>query len=267
MSICTFSRTQSTFSKGFVCLLLCFVCLAGCVAPSGSRNANDSPDQRRGWTIRTHDLWLLPDAANVDSLQPVKQVRIAFSLDEKKTLRDVFYDLKREASNQGANSYTIVEGLDCVRSEAPCELVADTYFATKDALERSYADFQTNRVYVFGDLEAGEDEKRVKINGETVSLAPMTYVEVQNEVGGEVTVSKGGFLGAKVTYKGREGRLPLYLSFSSFGVGPGRPGEIGLSFNTGRVYPMDPALGLFLVATLGTSDKASTLRTQAAPSE
>jgi hypothetical protein len=63
-------------------------------------------------------------------------------------------------------------------------------------------------------------------------------------------VGIGGFLGAKVDIYGREERLPVYLSLNGFGIGPGSFNQISVSFNTGRIYPVEMNFGQFLINIL-----------------
>jgi hypothetical protein len=78
----------------------------------------------------------------------------------------------------------------------------------------------------------------------------MQYLSYQNSVGEEAIVSIGGILGAKVWIVGKEGRLPKHLSVNGFGIGPGSFNTVSVSFNTGRIYPVDLNFGQFLVKVL-----------------
>ena len=78
----------------------------------------------------------------------------------------------------------------------------------------------------------------------------MEYISYQNKTGEDATVSIGGLLGAKVWIAVQERRLPKHLSVNGFGVGPGAVNTVSISFNTGRIYPIELNFGAFLVKVL-----------------
>ncbi len=165
----------------------------------------------------------------------------------KSILSNLFNTLWQKANELGANSFRIEnvkKGVDTIAIEISVYNLTDIQF---DEVVRLYP---TNMVYVIGDIDKSQTPKKIKFNNEKLELAPMEFIAYQNEIGKEAILSIGGFLGAKVWIKGRDNRLPEYLSLSGFVVGPGRHGEIGLSFNTGRIYPVDLNFGLFLINVL-----------------
>jgi len=166
----------------------------------------------------------------------------------KSTLIGLFNKFWEMSNKFGANSYLI----DKVESDTNTIFVQiSAYYLDRMTIEDNFQLYPKNMVYVFGDLDIKKgNTKRIKLNGQRVELAPLEYIASQNSVGKYVTVSIGGFLGAKVDIYGREGRLPMYLSLNGFGIGPGNYNQISVSFNTGRIYPVEMNFGQFLINTL-----------------
>jgi len=166
----------------------------------------------------------------------------------KNTLIGLFNTFWEMSNKFGANSFLIdkVESVsDTIYVQISAYNLDNTAFKNNDKL------YPKNMVYIFGDLDVKRGKiKRIKLNGQRVELAPLEYTKAQNEVGKYVTVSIGGFLGAKVDIYGREERLPMYLSLNGFGIGPGNFNQISISFNTGRIYPVGMNFGQFLINTL-----------------
>ena len=163
----------------------------------------------------------------------------------KNTLISLFNKLWEMSNKFGANSYFI----DKVERVADTIYVQiSTYYLDNMTFEDNFKLYPQNMVYVFGDLDIKKGTtKKIKLNENKVELAPFEYIGAQNEVGKYLTVSIGGFLGAKVDIKGREERLPMYLSLTGFGIGPGSFNQVSVSFNTGRIYPVDMNFGQFLI--------------------
>jgi len=166
----------------------------------------------------------------------------------RNTLIGLFNVFWKESNKLGANSYFI----DKVESISDTTYVQiSVYYLDNKILNDNFKLYPKNMVYVFGDLDIREGStKKIKLNGKKVELSPLEYIESQNEVGKYVTVSIGGFLGAKVDIYGREERLSVYLSLNGFEIGPGSFNQISIRFNTGRIYPIKMNFGQFLVSIL-----------------
>ena len=169
---------------------------------------------------------------------------------EKNTLSTLFNTFWKVSNEFGANSYFI----DVVENVSDTIYVQiSAYYLDNRTIEDNFKLYPQNMVYAFGDLDAKKGNKRkIKINRQKIELHPLEYVEIQNEVGKYLTVSIGGFFGAKTDIKGIEERLPVYLSFKGFGVGPGNFNptnfnQPSISFNTGRIFPVDMNFGQFLI--------------------
>ena len=169
----------------------------------------------------------------------------------KSTLIGLFNTFWEMSNKFGANSYVI----DKVERVSDTIYVQISVYYIDTAFEDNFKLYPKNMVYVFGDLDVKRGNiKKIKLNGKKVELAPLEYIETQNEVGKYATVSIGGFLGAKVDIYGREERLPVYLSLNGFGIGPGNFNQISISFNTGRIYPVEMNFGQFLLNILSKKE-------------
>lgn len=168
----------------------------------------------------------------------------------KNTLAHVFRTFWASANEKGANSFTV----DSVWiSHDTTHLILGIYNLSEAELTTNFNLYPQNMVYVIGDIDKNQTTKTIKFNKVKVILQPMEYLSYQNKVGEDAIISIGGFSGAKVWIRGSEGRLPKHLSVTGFGVGPGSSQPLSLSFNTGRVYPVDLNFGQFLVSVLKES--------------
>ncbi|MDR1552658.1 MAG: hypothetical protein LBS69_04245 [Prevotellaceae bacterium] len=173
----------------------------------------------------------------------------------KNTLISLFNTFWEMSNKQGANSY-FIDNVDRVSDTIYVQISA--YCLDDSVLNDNFKLYSKNMVYVFGDMDVKKgNTKKIKLNGQKVELAALEYVESQNEVGKYVTVSIGGFLGAKVSIYGKEDRLPEYLSLNGFGIGPGNFNQISIRFNTGRIYPVKMNLGQFLISILTKKNEMS----------
>jgi hypothetical protein len=166
----------------------------------------------------------------------------------KNTLMSLFNTFWEMSNKLGANSY-IVDKMEKISDTVYVQI--STYYLDNTAFEDNFNLYPKNMVYIFGDIDVKKGKtKKIKLNGQKVELTPLEYAESQNEIGKYLTVGIGGFLGAKVDIYGTEERLPAYLSFSGFGIGPGNFNQISISFNTGRIYPVEMNFGQFLISIL-----------------
>jgi len=165
----------------------------------------------------------------------------------KNSLRSLFNKFKKMSNKLGANSYFI----DIVERTSDTIFVQiSVYYFDSTTFEDNLKMFPKNIVYVFGDFDFKRGKTmKLKLNGENIELANFQYIETQNEVGKYVTVSIGGFLGAKVEIYGREERLPEYLLLDGAGVGPGNSSQ-SISVSTGKIYPLQMDFGQFLINIL-----------------
>jgi hypothetical protein len=166
---------------------------------------------------------------------------------EKADLSDLFNAFWDKANELGANSFRWKRGLrigDTIEVEISIYNLNDVEFGKMAAL------YPSNMVYILGDISKKQKTRKIKFNGDKIRLGPMEYIAYQNQVGEEAILKIGGLLGAKVCIGGKENRPPSFYSLSSFGVGPNRQGQVGLSLNTGRIYPTPLNFGYFLLPLL-----------------
>ena len=166
----------------------------------------------------------------------------------KNTLIRLFNTFGIMSNNFGANSY-IIDEVERVFDTVYVQISA--YYLDSTALEDNAKLYPQNMVYVLGDIDIKNGkEKKIKLNGTNIKLAPLEYAAFQNEVGKHVTVSVGGSFGAKVDIKGIEEKLPVYLAFSGFAMGPGYFNPISVRVSTGKIHPVEMNFGQFLTAVL-----------------
>ncbi|SRR6056297_982775 len=166
---------------------------------------------------------------------------------EKADLSDLFNVFWDKANELGANSFRWKKGGrigDTIAVEISIFNLNDMEFDEMASL------YPSNMVFILGDISKKQKTRKIKFNGDKIRLGPMEYIAYQNQVGEEAILKIGGLLGAKVWISGRENRPPSFYSLSSFGVGPNRQGQVGLSFNTGRIYPAPLNFGYFLIHIL-----------------
>ena len=166
---------------------------------------------------------------------------------EEETLINLFNSLWKKANDLGANSYRIEK----VRNENDTiEVKLSVYNLSDRHIEDVLALYPHNMVYVFGDIHNDQRARKIRFNDEKLVLHPMEFIAYQNKVGQEATLNVGGILGAKIWIQGKENRLPVYLSLSGYEVRPDVSIGLGVSINTGRIYPVDMNFGQFLINVL-----------------
>jgi hypothetical protein len=194
--------------------------------------------------------------SDVSNIPKIASLKATCNNTADETVVHLFNLLWQTANNFGANSFKI----DSIENKSKnyISLTLSIYNLTSEQLEINSGLFPQNIVYVFGDFDKKiQSNKSIKFNNEKIELPPMEYVSYQNKVGAEAIVSIGVITGAKVWIVGKEGRLPMHLSVNGFSVGPGSfsSNQIGIGFNTGRIYPIDFDFGQFLVDVLKENRK------------
>ena len=164
-------------------------------------------------------------------------------------LVQLFYSFKKYANELGANAFLINE-FTIGSNESSSIVTVTAYYLTHREIVLNTDLFARNMVYVIGDVNANkENGKKIKFNSQKIQLMPLEYISYQNEIGKDAILSIGGFLGAKIWIHGKEDRLPEFRSLKGFGVGAGSNVNLqpSVSINTGRIYPVNLNLGLFLI--------------------
>jgi hypothetical protein len=155
----------------------------------------------------------------------------------------VFNSFWEAANQRGANSFSF----ENVKHKADTTFISlRIYLLSETELESNFDLYPENMVYVMGTLDSGANVSKLKLNDNKVFLKPMKYLVYQNEMGEEVEVGVGGFLGSKICVKGREKRLPQHSSLSGFSLGPGTfNNSVGLSLLLEEFTPLSLILDSF----------------------
>jgi hypothetical protein len=170
-----------------------------------------------------------------------------FVVNSKESVFILFYRFWQKANELGANSFLI----DKVENNSDTiNVELSIYNIGESEIQKNFDLYPKNMVYVIGDIDQRKTAKKIKFNKEKMILAPMEFISYQNKIDEYAILSIGGFFGAKMRIKGKENRLPEHLSLHGFEVGPGNYNQISISFNTGRIYPVDLNFGQFLIHIL-----------------
>ena len=151
-------------------------------------------------------------------------------------------------ANRAGSNACVIDSI--IRSGDTTYVVISTYYLDEAELKTNADLYPRNAIYVIGDIDKRQTEKYIKFNSSKIELNPLEYVSYQNQVGQEAVISIGGLLGAKMWIMGKENRLPTFLSVNGFGIGGGSVNPVSISFNTGRIYPVDFNFGCFLICIL-----------------
>ncbi len=203
--------------------------------------------QKKGNSIIPEKFEYIDKSYNIQDKDLIATIRGEILITKKSYLVKLFNSLWDKTNELGANSFLIDE----FTSKSDKVIVKiSVYNLTEKQLEENFDLYPKNMVYVHGDISKRQSPKKIKFNNEKLILKPMEYISYQNKVGEDAILSIGGFLGAKVWIRGKDDRLPVHLSLNGFGVGPGSYNEISISFNTGRIYPVELNFGQFLINIL-----------------
>ncbi|TSJ47861.1 hypothetical protein [Fluviicola chungangensis] len=163
------------------------------------------------------------------------------------TLSDLFNSFWNNANKQGANSFTV----DSIIYHGDTTYIEISIYSLNEAELKTNRDkYPRNKIYVFGNIDKRKASKKITINDRKIELKPLEYISYQNQVDEETIVSIGGSRGATMRIIGKEGRQPLYLSASVSHNGISYSSSGTMSFNRGRVHPVDFNFGAFLVKVL-----------------
>ncbi len=166
---------------------------------------------------------------------------------------DKLYDaIRSRAQKMGANAFKL-NSFKRNDSLNKFILILDTYYGTDAALLLNFNNHEKNVVYIFGDVERSGKSYSFKIDNKKTEIKGGTYFRYQNKEGQEVKINKGGFTGATLWIKWKENKPASFLTLTGFalgGGGPVQPGQVGGSFNTGRISYINGNLGHLLVSIL-----------------
>jgi hypothetical protein len=184
--------------------------------------------------------------------EPLGRLRGVCANTKKSKLDKLFNLLKDQANALHCNAFSVDSS--AFLGQDSIEVYLSTYHLTEEALEKNYATYPRNMVYVFGEINKQKHNgKKFKLNEKKSKLFPLEFVALENQIGEEISVSVGGFLGSKIWVKGKEGRLPTYLSFTGFNAFTDTNtwnNRRGVSFSTGKINYVGIEFGSFLASIL-----------------
>lgn len=170
-------------------------------------------------------------------------------------LGHLFTAIADEAKNSGANAYHIVSFKEG-DSQNESELVLDTYHIQDSNIKYQSTLIEKNKIYIIGEpVVNGGNTSKFKVNGEKKEVKDNTFATIALKENEEVKIVKGGITGMAVWAKWKPEQFNKFYSFSGMGLdgaGFGTNG-MGVSINTGKIYPVDPDLGYFLIQVLKES--------------
>lgn len=238
------------YLKYFICFLLFFssVSLSFCQKAEIIYKNESYQVQRKGRFFVMINKRL--DISNKVLIARLKGVSLNTG---KSNLQKVYNSFYYNANQLGANSFVIDTIIGAETNTISIQI--SVYNLSKDEKKLNMNLFTSNSIYLIGGLKKQMDEKSFKLNGEKTKLQAMEYQEYTIEIDKKLKIAIGGILGASATFTGYEGRSPTFISLHGIAVAPGYSGSgVGLSFNTGRIYPVDMSFGYMLIAALRKSE-------------
>lgn len=171
-----------------------------------------------------------------------------------KSLAPMYYKFRKEAMKMGANAFFMTK-MSYFEEEKEYEIFIELWSLNDDEIEENLSLMPTNQLIIIGNIDTKNESKGkgFKLNKEKTDLMPYSYILCQNEVGEKISVSVGGFTGASMSTTGAEGKLPVFIALGGVAVAPMvmvPNGGVGISINTGNVFPLDMDLGFFLMDIL-----------------
>ena len=210
-------------------------------------NKNDNPNK----AINSDAFDYIEKGYDLKSENYIATMKGFVTNSRKSILPVLFNTFWLKANELGANSFYIEK----VKNDSDTIYVEISVYNISDSdIEKNFDLYPKNMVYVIGDIDKMQTPKKIKFNNVKMTLYPMEYISYQNKIGEDAILSIGGFLGAKVWIRGKENRLPKHLSLNGLSVGPGSYNDLSISFNTGRVYPVELNFGQFLINVLTKKD-------------
>ena len=170
----------------------------------------------------------------------------------KSNLQKVYNSFYYNANQLGANSFVIDTIIGAHTDTISIQI--SVYNLSKDENKLNMSLFTNNSIFLVGGLKKSMEGKSFKLNNEKAILPAMVYQEYPLDIDEKLKISIGGILGASVTFTGYEGRTPTFISLHGLTVAPGYSSGVGISFNTGRIYPVDMSFGYMLIAALRKSE-------------
>jgi hypothetical protein len=192
------------------------------------------------------------DTANLKFIATIK----ATGQDEDASLDFMFTKIKKIAENMGANIFKL-NAHNKTDSPAVTILSLDIYYANDSILKKNSINNKQNTVYIFGNPHKLKRSTSFKIDGNKKEIKGGTYYKYVLDAKQEIKINKGGITGFTIWIKWKENKPATFLTLSGFGVGGGAPmpaGQVGITFNTGRINYIDADFGRLMIALLLESE-------------
>ena len=234
-------------------LILTIACLISCnltIAQNVEvlKKSDFQPEQK------AKDFACIEPATDTTDIRFIAAIKVTGER-KKESLEVLFYKLKAKAQELGANSFKL-NSFKTIDSINKSVLILDTYYGTDSALNLNFKNQEKNVVYIFGDAEKSDKIYSFKIDNVKTEIKGGTFYRYINKEGQDVKINKGGLTGATIWIKWKEGKPATFLTLTGFGLGgaPIPAGQLGMSFNTGRINYIDGNLGHLLVSLLTQSE-------------
>jgi hypothetical protein len=172
----------------------------------------------------------------------------------KNSLAPTFYALWKQANTMGANAFFISE-MNYSEEKKQYDINVELLLLKGDEIKAAQKLYPANLVVVFGDINTKKEDKgkNFNFNKEKHTVMPYQFVTYQNPIGEKVMVSTGGATNTRNSFKGEEGKLPVFLSLGGISVSSGGRdgvGGVGMSISSGNITHLDMNIGLFLMQVL-----------------
>ncbi len=203
---------------------------------------------------RVNDFAFLEPVTDTTDIKFIATIK-AIGVDKNVDIEQLYFKLKTRAQELGSNFFRL-NSFSKSDSINTFILILDTYYGTDSALNRNFQNHEKNVIYIFGNAEKSDKTYSFKIDNTKKEINGGTFYKHQNKEGQEVKINKGGFSGATIWVKWKENKPATFLTLTGFGLGgaPVPVGQIGISFNTGRINYIDGNLGHLLVLLLTQSE-------------
>ncbi len=188
---------------------------------------------------------------NLDTIDKIGVLKGNATLDEFTRLPELFKQFRKKSNKIGANAFKIDSSKTIVDTII---VYMSVYHLTDAQMDSNLALYSQNMIYVFGNFSRSQKKgNKILINEQEKILKPFEYLSYKNIINEKVTIGIGGFLGAKMTIKGKEGRMPVFYSSHGVGLGEGsfaNSSQAGISISSGSFAIVEKNFGQFLIQVL-----------------
>jgi hypothetical protein len=215
--------------------------------------------------LKSIETTKLPSADNFDFIdEKTDSINYSFvatykavGKDNKSGIDAVFFKLSNTAKYDGATCFKI-NSFSQNDSLNETILILDAYYWNDSIRNINLKNLEQNCIYIFSDDRPNKYHSiTFKINNNKKELPSRSYYKYAAHKGERVKINKGGITGMTASYLFEDDRPDIFLTLTGFGLGGGaliESNTVGVSFNTGRIYPIDLSLGYLLKSLLKESE-------------